>query len=53
MEQEGAQLLRVQMRRSALIPLGVPVAGGNPYEPVKADVLLGPDGVARAIRFVW
>jgi hypothetical protein len=52
MEQEGAQLLRVQMPRSALISLGMPVAVENAREPVKADVLFGHDGVARAIRFV-
>jgi hypothetical protein len=52
MEKEGAQLMRVQMSRSALISLGVPIAVENAYEPVKADVLFGNDGVARAIRFV-
>lgn len=50
---EGGQLVRVQLPRAALASLGLPLngeRGGN--EPVKADVLLGNDGLARAIRFV-
>jgi hypothetical protein len=49
---EGGHLVRVEMPRSALASFGLPVnaeaAGGR----VKADVLLGEDGIARAIRFV-
>jgi hypothetical protein len=49
---EGGHLVRVELPRSALISFGLPVnaeaAGGR----VKADVLLGEDGTARAIRFV-
>jgi hypothetical protein len=49
---EGGHLVRVELPRSALVSFGLPVnyerAGGR----VKADVLLGDDGIARAIRFV-
>ncbi len=49
---DGAQVVRVEMPRSALASFGLPVntdvAGGR----IKADVVLGHDGVARAIRFV-
>lgn len=49
---DDGQMVRVELPRSALQSLGLPVnverAGGR----VKADVLLGHDGVARAIRFV-
>jgi hypothetical protein len=48
---DGGRLVRVELPRSALASFGLPVnaeAGGR----VKADVLLGEDGLARAIRFV-
>jgi hypothetical protein len=49
---EGGHVVRVEMPRSALVSFGLPVnferAGGR----VKADVLVGDDGIARAIRFV-
>jgi hypothetical protein len=49
---EEGHLVRVELPRSALASFGLPVnaeaAGGR----VKADVLLGEDGTARAIRFV-
>jgi hypothetical protein len=49
---ESGQLVRVQVPRAALASLGLPsnIERGN--EPIKADVLLGGDGLARAIRFV-
>lgn len=49
---ESGQLVRVQLPRSALASLGLPVNVERANEPVKADVLLGNDGLARAIRFV-
>jgi hypothetical protein len=49
---EEGHLVRVELPRSALASFGLPVnaeaAGGR----VKADVLLGEDGTARAIRFI-
>jgi len=55
----NAQLVRVQVPRSALAsfglaPIDVPgsAAGGTASATVAADVLVGEDGVARAVRFV-
>lgn len=49
---ESGQVIRVQMPRSALITLGLPVNVEHADVPVKADLLVGEDGLARAIRFV-
>ena len=49
---EGGQLVRVQVPRAALASLGLPLNAERGNEPVKADVLVGYDGLARAIRFV-
>jgi hypothetical protein len=49
---DGGQLVRVQLPRSALMKFGLPVNLDRANERVKADVLLGSDGIARAIRFV-
>jgi len=49
---ENGELIRVQMPSSALIALGLPVNVENADKPVKADLLIGEDGLARAIRFV-
>lgn len=51
--EEGWQMVRVNMPVSALISLGVPMTnGGLSDHYVQADVVLGGDGMARAIRFV-
>lgn len=50
--EEGAQLLRVEMPRSAMVRFGLPVNMERYNERVKADVLVSADGMARAIRFV-
>jgi hypothetical protein len=49
---EEAHLVRVELPRSALANFGLPVNAETAGGRVKADVLLGQDGVARAIRFV-
>jgi hypothetical protein len=49
---EGGQLVRVQVPRAALASLGLPLNAERGNEPVKADVLVGYDGLARAIRLV-
>jgi hypothetical protein len=49
---ESGEVIRVQMPRSALITLGVPVNVERADEPIMADLLIGEDGLARAIRFV-
>lgn len=49
---DNSQLVRVELPGSALIAAGLPVDAEMANAPVKADVLLGHDGLARAIRFV-
>jgi len=50
--QDGGQIVRVELPRSAMASFGLPVNMDRYNERVKADVLLGIDGVAHAIRFV-
>lgn len=50
--QDGGQIVRVELPRSALVNFGLPVNMDRYHEKVKADVLLGVDGLAHAIRFV-
>lgn len=50
--QDGGQLVRVEMPRFALARFGMPMNMDRADETIKADVLLGADGLARAIRFV-
>lgn len=49
---EEGHLVRVEVPRSALASFGLPVNAEAPGGSVKADVLMGQDGIARAIRFV-
>jgi hypothetical protein len=44
------QIVRVQMSRAALRALASAVDPGRVDDPVQADLLLGEDGMARAIR---
>ncbi|HEX8072510.1 MAG TPA: hypothetical protein VF546_21360 [Pyrinomonadaceae bacterium] len=48
----SGQLVRVELPRSALAPLGLPLDPARAGDTIKADVLVGDDGLARAIRFV-
>jgi hypothetical protein len=50
--QDGGQIIRVELPRSALVKFGLPVNVERLNEKVKADVWLGVDGLAHAIRFV-
>jgi len=50
--QDGGQLVRVELPRSALARFGLPVNTERANQRVKADVLFSADGLARAIRFV-
>lgn len=50
--QDGGQMVRVELPRSAMASFGLPVNMDRANEKVKADVLLGVDGLAHAIRFV-
>jgi hypothetical protein len=50
--QDGGQIVRVELPRTALANFGLPVNMDRYNEKVKADILLGVDGMAHAIRFV-
>lgn len=49
---DRGQVIRVQIPRSALVSFGLPMNAERSEQPVKADLLVGEDGLARAIRFV-
>jgi hypothetical protein len=49
---EGGRMVRVQLPRLAMASFGLPVHMDRVNEKVKADVLVGVDGLAQAIRFV-
>jgi len=51
-ETAGGHIIRVDMSRSSLFALGVNVPLENDSDTVKADLLVGADGVTRAIRVV-
>ena len=49
---EDFNLVRVEVPRSAMMAVGIPVSADRASEPVEADVLLGSDGLVRAVRFM-
>lgn len=49
---ERGQLLRVELPASAMQMVGLPVREDRLADPVQADVLVGEEGLPRAIRFV-
>jgi hypothetical protein len=49
---ENLSLVRVELPGSAINEVGIPVVLQPPNSRIKADVVLGQDGLARAIRFV-
>jgi hypothetical protein len=49
---DGGRMVRVELPRSAMASFGLPVNMDRANERVKADVLMGVDGLAHAIRFV-
>lgn len=49
---ESGRIVRVEVPASTLIPFGVPLTAETSTQPVQADLLLGQDGLARAIRFL-
>lgn len=49
---EGAPVVRMKLPRAVLMTFGLPMNPERAEEPVQADVVLGPDGFARAVRFV-
>lgn len=51
-QMDGGQVMRVELPRSALVSFGLPMDMERATERIKADVVVGNDGLARAIRFV-
>jgi hypothetical protein len=49
---EGVAVIRMTLPRRVLVNFGLPMNPDRAAEPVKADVAIGPDGTARAVRFV-
>ncbi|MEO8596395.1 MAG: hypothetical protein ABI759_23960 [Candidatus Solibacter sp.] len=45
-------LVRVEVPRSSMIALGLDVSADRAAELVEADVMLGSNGIARAVRFL-
>lgn len=45
-------IVRVQLSKAALVRLGLPINIESSNESVRAEVVIGDDGVARAIRLV-
>lgn len=45
-------MFRLRLPRTALLGVGLPVNMDRADDSVKADVVFGEDGMARAIRFV-
>lgn len=48
----GERIIRVDMKRSSLLSLGVNLPLENESETVKAELLVGPDGVTRGVRVI-
>ena len=47
---ESGQIVRVRLRPDVLDAAGLPPRADGARGPVEAEVLIGPDGVARGIR---
>jgi hypothetical protein len=50
--EQRADVFRVQIPRANMAVFGLPVTGGRLDARVTADILMGEDGVVRAIRFI-
>jgi len=51
-QDDDVDLVRVELPRSAITALGVAASDDGDAESVEAEVLVGPDGMARAVRFL-
>jgi hypothetical protein len=49
---EDMDVVHVEVPRSAMLAVGLDVDAGQAQDMVEADVMLGSDGVARAVRFL-
>ena len=52
LQDDDVDLVRVELPRTAVTALGVPAGEDSDAESVEAEVLVGPDGMARAVRFL-
>lgn len=50
---EDAVIVRMKLRPSELGALGVPLGAMNATSNISADLLIGQDGIARAVRVVY
>jgi hypothetical protein len=46
------QIVRARVPRATMVSFGLPISQERADSPVAADMLISPDGVVRAIRFV-
>ena len=49
---EDTSVIRVEVPRATLLLVGLPVSQDRAVERITADLLVGQDGLARAVRFV-
>lgn len=49
---ESGRIVRIEVPPATLVNLGVPLTDTTLTQPVQADLLLGQDGLARAIRLL-
>ena len=49
---ENVNVVRVELPRSAMLAVGLPVSVDQSTDLVEADIKMGSDGLARAVRFV-
>jgi hypothetical protein len=49
---EFVQTVRIEISRSMLMSMGLPVNIDRGEGPIKADIIIGEDGVARAVRLI-
>ena len=49
---DEVNMVRMEVPRSTMVELGVAVSADRDSDRVEADVLLGSDGLARAVRFL-
>lgn len=52
LDTEDVNVVRVEVPRSAMIAVGLEVNPDRASELVQAEVMLGPDGLARAVKFL-
>ena len=50
--EENGQLVRVELPRESLFAMGITIPTENVADKIKTDLLIGEDGIVRAIRLV-